>query len=175
MPTKSIDPNGAAQIDAQHLVLPPDTSSPRNSMMLASVDATDHTFTNYQHLLDEMHQQSTTLSNLVEMSDELVAIMTRVASVVDHLCSAPHPKIVLVPLPNPLAPIQSTIISTPAHVPDIKSPSSSAPQPAIIAYPYTADTPWPPPPPEPSMNTAQKLKPCMRKKRIKAKPSDARG
>jgi len=141
---------------------------------LASVDATEHILTNYQHLLDDMRQQSTALSNLVAMSDELVAIMTCVASVVDNLCSALHPKIVLDPLPKPMVLIK-TIISIPAPVPKIKPPSPSTPQPAIIAYPCTTATPWPPPPSEPSMKSVQKLKPCVRKKRFKAKPSIARG
>ncbi len=174
-PIESIDLKGAAQNDAQHLVPPPDTSSSRNSVLLASVDATAHILTTQQHLLDDMRQQSTTLRNLVAMSDELVEIMTRVARVVDNLCSAQHPKIVIVPSPNPMVPIQSTIISNPAPAPKIKPPLPATPQPAINVYPCTADTLWPPPPPEPSMKTAQKLKPLVRKKRLKAKPSVVRG
>jgi len=170
MPTESIDLKGAAQNDAQHLVPPPDTSSSRNSVLLASVDATAHILTTQQHLLDDMRQQSTTLRNLVAMSDELVEIMTRVARVVDNLCSAQHPKIVIVPSPNPMVPIQSTIISNPAPAPKIKPPLPATPQPAINVDPRTADTLWPPPPPEPSMKTAQKLKPLVRKKRLKRGP-----
>jgi len=135
----------------------------------------NHILTNYQHLHDDMRQQSTTLHSLAEMSDELVAIMTRVASVVDNLCSAPQPKIVLVPLPNPRATIKSTIISTPIIVPEHTNPPLPPTlQPATI-YLCTADSPWPPPPPEPFMKTAQKLKPLVCKKRLKVKPSVACG
>jgi len=171
-PIASIDPNGAAQIDAQHLVIP-DTSSPRNSAPLASVDATEPILTNYQHLLDNMRQQSTTISNLAAMSDELVAIMTRVASVIDNLCSAQPPRIV--PSPNPMATIKSTTISIPAPAPKItKLTLPSTPQPAT-KDPRTADSPWLPPPPEPHMKTVPKMKPPVRKKRLKAKPSVIRG
>ena len=174
-PIASIDPNGSAQIDAQHLVPQPDTSFPRNSVTLTSVDVTEHILTNYQHLHDDMRQQSTTLRSLAAMSDELVEIMTRLASVVDNLCSAPHPNTVLVPSPNPMATIKPTIISTPALVPEHTNPPLPPTlQPATL-YLCTADSPWPPPPPEPFMKTAQKLKPLVRKKRLKAKPSVARG
>jgi len=125
MPIVSIDPNGTIQDNAQQLTSPPATSSPRSSVTLASEDAIDHILTNSQHLLDNMQQQSQTLSNLVAMSDKLVALMTHVTNVVNNLFSTQSPKIALVPSPNPMVMTKSTIISTPAPVPKIiKLPSS---------------------------------------------------
>jgi len=99
MPITSTDPNGTI-LDAPQLSSPPDTSSPRSSVMLASEDAMDHILKKSQCLLDTMRQQSQALSNLVATSDELVVLMTRVANVVDNLFSAQPPKLTLFPHPT---------------------------------------------------------------------------
>jgi len=170
MPIASTDPNSAAQ-DALQLIPPPDTSSPWSSVMLASEDATHHILKNSQRLLDNMQHQSQALSNLVATSDELVALMTSVANVVDNLFSVQPPKFVLAHSPNPTAMTQSTITLIPAPVPEtIKSPS-----PPNTSHPCNDASPWTPSPPAPFQQPAPKLKPLVRKKRIKVKPSFVRG
>ncbi len=170
MPIESTDPNGATQ-DAPQLTSPPDTSSPWSSVTLASEDATHHILKNSQRLLDNMQQQSQALSNLVATSDELVALMTRVANVVDNLFSVQPPKIVLAHSPDPMAMTKSTITSIPAPVPEpIHSPS-----PPNTSHPCNDASPWTPPPPAPFQKPAPKLKPLVRKKRVKVKPSFVHG
>ncbi len=168
----SSDANGTAH--TPQLTSPPDTSSPRSSMTLASEDATDPLLKNSQRLLDNMQQRSQALSNLAATSDELVAVMTLLANVVDNLFSAQPPNIVLAPSPNLMATTKSTIISTPALVHEIiKSPLPPTPQPDT-SHPCNGPSPWPPPP-APFQKPAPKLKPLVHKKRIKVKPSFVSG
>jgi len=135
MPIASTDPNGAIQ-DALQLIPPPDTSSPWSSVTLASEDATHHILKNSQRLLDNMQHQSQALSHLVATSDELVALMTSVANVVNNLFSVQPPKFVLAHSPNPTAMTQSTITSIPAPVPEtIKSPSPPIPATHAMTHP----------------------------------------
>jgi len=73
-----------------------------------------------QRLLTDMKKQSQALCNLMAMSNKLLALMTCVGSKVDKLVAIQPPNPTPVPLPHPLTMTNTTIISIPAHEPELK-------------------------------------------------------
>ncbi len=184
----TIESNCVVTDETQYLTdSPPPAFSSLQHTTLEDEDAPSHplfdkldTFaislqTNTQHLIDAMTKNSHALCTLTTMVDELCAKMTRLECAINALVSAPTPPCSApASVLNPTAMADSKIPLPPAPALDRQKLPFPPHRHCNNLHRPTKASPWPPPlallP-----NSAQKLKPQTRIKKVPAKPSIARG